>query len=90
MSQCTTFAFAPVDSKDLTSYLIAMLVFALSVTICEMFTEIIKFKKNYHDNEGQGQEFELRDLRHSTGNVRLHIGELFWILATRRQTFAQK
>ena len=42
------------------------------------------------DNEGHGQGVEEQDLCHSTGNVRIHIGECFWNLATWEHTFTQK
>ena len=42
----------------------------------EICTKIIKFQKFDLENERQGQRVE-RDLRHSIGNVRFHIGEFF-------------
>ena len=42
------------------------------------------------ENEGQGQEVEERNLRHSTGNVRFHVGDFFIIFATWQHTFTQK
>ena len=51
-------------------YLMAIVMFALSLTICE------KFVKSFNiENEGQG--VEERNLRHSTGNVRIHTGDFF-------------
>ena len=44
-SRCTTFSMAPFDGKCLTSYLITTVMFAISLTICEIITKIIKCKK---------------------------------------------
>ena len=89
MSPCTTIAWAPFDGKYLTSYMMAIVMFALSLTICEIFTKIIKYQSFDLENEGQGQEVEERNLRHSTGNIRLHIGEFFRILTTCEYMFTQ-
>ena len=42
-SWCTTFAMTPYDGKYLTSYLMAIVMFAL--TICEILAKIIKYQK---------------------------------------------
>ena len=44
-SWCTTFAMAPFDCKYLISYLMAIVTFALALTICEIFVKIIKCQK---------------------------------------------
>ena len=46
---------------------------------CSLFHRIRKknAKRFYLESEGQDQEVEERDLRHSTGNFRIHIGKLF-------------
>ena len=41
----TLFALAPFDGKYLTSYLMAIVMFALSITISEIFATIIKWKR---------------------------------------------
>ena len=43
--RCTTFAMAPFDGKYLTCNLMAMVMLALSLTICEIFAKIIKYQK---------------------------------------------
>ena len=49
--------------------------FAISITICEIFAkQIIKCKSFDLENEVQDQGVEERDLRHAIGNVRIHIG----------------
>ena len=58
---------APVDGNYLTSYLIAIVMFALSLTICEKLAKIIKCQKLEHENEGNGQGAEKQDMSHSTG-----------------------
>ena len=54
--------------------------FALSLTVCETLAEQEKCQKFEHENGDQGQRVAELDLRHSTGNVRIHIGEFFGIL----------
>ena len=41
-SRCTTFAMAPFDGKYLTSRLMVIVGFALSLTTCDIFSKIIK------------------------------------------------
>ena len=72
-SRGTTFTMASFKGKYITSYLMTMVMFALSLTIYEIFENQIKCKMFYLKNEGQGQVGK-RDLRHSTGNVRIFIG----------------
>ena len=55
--------------KYMTSYLIAIVMFALSFTVNEMFANQIKCKQFDVENDGQGQRGEKRDLYRSTGNV---------------------
>ena len=63
--------------------------FTLSLTVYV----IEKCKKNAKnldlENEGQGQGMETRDFNRSTGNVRIHIGDFFRILANWQHTFTQ-
>ena len=54
----------------------AMVMFALSLTICKIFAET-KRKKFDLTNEGQGQGVEKRDLRQSAGKVRFDVGDFF-------------
>ena len=61
----------------MTSYLIAIVIFPLAITICEIFAKQEKYQNFELENEGQCQEVEERDLRRSTGIVRIHIGEVF-------------
>ena len=65
----------PFDGKYMTSSLMAIVIFVLSVTIWEIFTKQEKFQNFSLENEAQDQGAEERDLRHSAGNVRLHIDE---------------
>ena len=73
------------------SYLVAIVMFVLSHPIYDIYANHIKWQKKFVvENEHQGQVIEKQDLRHSTGNVRLYIGDFFRILATRQHTFRQK
>ena len=74
----------PFDGKYLTSYVRAIVMFALSLSTCKIFTKVLKWKSVELENEGQGQGLRERDIRHSTGNIRFHIGEFFRIFATRQ------
>ena len=65
------------DGKYMTSYLMVIIMSALSLTIYEIFTNQIECQKFYLDNEGQEEKW---DMCHSTGNVRFDIDELFRIL----------
>ena len=85
-----TYAVAPFDCKYQTSYLMAIVMFALSATIFEIFTNQEKGQNCYLENEGQGQGVEILDLRRSTRNVRIHIGDFFRIFATWQRTFTQQ
>ena len=49
----------------------AITLFALSLTIYDMFTSQVKCQMFYLENKGRGQE-ENRDLRPSSGNIRFH------------------
>ena len=59
-----------------TSYLMSIVMFTISLTVYEIFAKHEKCKKLL-ENECQGQKVEERDLRHSTGSVRIHIGDFF-------------
>ena len=83
-SWCSTFAVATFDGKYLTANPTAIVIFDLSLTICEIFAYQIKRQHFDLENEGQGQG-ETRDLCRWTGNIRFHIGEFckhFSYLAT--------
>ena len=54
--------------------------FSLSLTVCETLAEQEKCQKFEHENDEQGQGVAELNLRHSTGNFRIHIGEFFRIL----------
>ena len=60
---------APFDGEYMTSYFMAMVLFALSVTVYEIFA--IRVNRQTFDlgNEGQGQTGEKKQHRHSTVNV---------------------
>ena len=53
------------------------IMFALSLTVYEIFTNKIKCQTFDLENEGEGQGGEKRDWRNSTGNFELHVGEFF-------------
>ena len=61
----------------MTSYLMAIVIFAISLTVCEIFAQQEKCQNSDFENDSQGQGVEELDLRHSTGHVRFHIGEFF-------------
>ena len=63
----------PFDVKRLTSHLMAIVTFALSLTICEIFAKLIECNEGQGQDQGQGGE--KRDLRHSTRNVLFHTGD---------------
>ena len=54
MSWCTIFAVAPFDGKCPTSYLMAIVMLALSLSVCKMLANLIKFQNFDLENEGQG------------------------------------
>ena len=58
---------APFDDKYRT------IMFSLSITVYEIFADLIKCQKFDLENEEQDQEGEKRNLHHSTGNVRFYI-----------------
>ena len=62
--------------------------FAVTLTICEIFAKLISYQKFNIENEGQGGE--KLDLYHLARNVRFHIGEFFRIVVTWKYTFMQK
>ena len=66
------------------------LMFALSLTICEIFRKVIKEQEYDLQNEGQFWRGRKRDLRHSTRCVLFHMREFFEILATWEHTSMQK
>ena len=69
---------ATFDGKFMTFYLMAIVKFALSLTIYEKFAIEIKCKKFVLENGGKSQGGEKLDLRRSTGNVRYYIDEFFF------------
>ena len=60
-----------------TSYLMSIVMFALSLTVYEIVSNQEICQKFDLENEGEVQGVEERDLRHSTRNVGIHIGEIF-------------
>ena len=61
----------------MTSYLMAIVMFALSITIYEIFGNEMKYVYFDFENESKDQRRENRDLHHSTGNVQFFIGDFF-------------
>ena len=59
----------------MTSYLMAIVMFALAITIYKIFTKQIKCQTQ--ENVSQGQGVEKRDLCHLTENVRFYIADFF-------------
>ena len=41
------------DDKYTTSYLMAIVMFSLSLSICEMLADLMKYQKIYFENVGQ-------------------------------------
>ena len=74
----------------MTSYVLAIVIFALSRTIYEIFANQIKCQKFDLQNEDQ-RLGENRDLRHTTRNVRFHIGDFSpeFYIATWQYSFTQ-
>ena len=66
----------------MTSYPMTIAMFALSLTIYEISAKQIKRQNFETEYEGQGQGVENRDLRHSTGNVRIYVIDFLRNLAT--------
>ena len=65
------------------------LMFAVYLIVYDIFANQEKCQNFDLDNKNQGQGVEIRNLRHSTTDVRIHIGEFFGILATWHHTFAE-
>ena len=57
----------PFDDKYMTSYMMTIVTYALSLTTYNIFAKQIKCQKFDLDNEGQGEEKQ--NLCRSTGNV---------------------
>ena len=81
-----TFVMAPFDAKYLTSYLMAIVMFALSLTVYETFANQEKCHKFDLENEGYCQGVEKLDLRHATESIFIESR----ILATWQHTFTKK
>ena len=64
--------------------------FALFLTVYEIFAPQEKLQNVNLEIGGHGQGVEERDLRHSTRIIRFHIGDFFRIIATWEHTFTQK
>ena len=58
-----------IESPYMTFDLKAIVMFAISLTVDDIFANQIKCPMFDLENEGQGQRGEKSDLRHSTGNV---------------------
>ena len=68
----------------------AIVMFALSLTIYKIL-QVMKNAKNFDlENECQGQGVEEWDLHHSTGNIRIYTREFSIFFATWQYTFTQK
>ena len=79
MSRCTAFAMALFDGKYMTSYLMVIVMFTLSLTSCEVFAKIIQCQV-FTLKMTVKFRVEEQDLRHFSGKVLIHIGEIFRIL----------
>ena len=79
----------PIESSDMTSYLMTIVMFALSFTIYEINSKQIKFPSFELENEGQGQGKEIEGLSHSTRNFLFYTADFFRILATWQHRFTQ-
>ena len=78
------------SGKYMTSYLMAIVMFALYLTVCKILDKQEKCQKFDFENEGQDHGVGDRDLRHLTGNVRVHKVDFFSrILATWEYTFTK-
>ena len=51
-------------------YLVAIVMFALSLTVGEIFAKQDKYRNSDLENEDQGREVEERNLHYSTRNAR--------------------
>ena len=89
-SRCTTLVMTPFDGKWMISYPMEIVMFALSLTICEIFAKMLKCKSVNLENEDQGQRLDERDLRSSTGKCSIPYRWFFGMLATRQHIFTQK
>ena len=87
MSRYTTLALAPFDGKYMTSYVMAIIMFASDLTIYEIFAKHIKCKTVDLENELRSRRRKKRDL---TGNVRSCIVDFLRISVTWTNMFAQK
>ena len=63
-------------ANTLTSYLMAIVMFALSLTVQKIFVNQ-EFPYFDLENEGQGHGVEKQDLHQSTRNIRVHIADFF-------------
>ena len=67
---------APFDGKYQTSFLMAIVLPAIPLIICEIFANQESAKTDL-ESEGQVLEVGERDLRHSTRNIRIYNGDFF-------------
>ena len=86
-SRCTTFTMLRFDGKYPTSYLLAIVMFAQSLTIYELFANIMKCQRLDLTNEIQGHKGEKRNSRQSTGNARFNASDVLRIVAIWDHTF---
>ena len=70
-------AVVPFDGKYPTFYLIALVTFALSLTIYEIFSNQEECQNFDLEDEGLGHGVEKWDLCHLTKIVRIHVGDFF-------------
>ena len=81
----------PFDAKYMASYLMAIVMFALSLTVYVIFANQEKCANFDIENEGDGYVIKGRDLHRSTENFRIYTVDFFFrSLATRQHTFTQK
>ena len=65
----------------------AIVMFAPSLTVCEIFAKQDKCQN--FDLENESHAVKGRDWCHSTGNIRIHITYFFRIIATWEHSFTQ-
>ena len=65
------------DSKYMTSYLTAIVMFTKFHTVCKIFAKHEQCQNFDLENEDKGQGVEEQNLSHSSGNVRILVDDVF-------------
>ena len=87
-SWCTTFTLAPCDGKYISSYLMTIVMFVLSLNVYKIFSKQEKCQ-NWPWKWRSWSRSRGTVLAPFAGYVRIHIGNFFIILATWEHTFKQ-